>query len=615
MSEQATPRPRARRAFVALLVLVVLAAGGYAAWRLLAPPTLPAGVLAVSGRIEGDDSAVAAKTTGRIREIPVREGDTVTAGEVIAVLDDEQIARARGAGARRRCAQAEARARGGPRPDRRAQRAAAAERAAGPGARRRGGPRQPGRSRVARGRGAARAGRGRVHAGEVGQGSVHAARRRAPSPSRRPGVPPTTEQQAAVVAAARKRRSRRRAARSTTAKANLANPAIRAAQAAAIQRPDPASSRPRSSAAQADASARAQLSRRREPTASDLTVDRAVRRHRRHARGRAGRGGDGGHADRHARRSVARVPARVRPGGRNRRVQVGQPARVYLDSAPTTPIEAIGLAHRSARRRSRRRTPTSARTASSRWSASSCSCRAPSGFAKPGMPADGEILVRGRRDSGQRRQSPRPRRPRRRRRSASPTSGSATATVEAVRGIAFDVARGRDLRPHRSRRRRQDVDVPDSRRRDGATVGRGRGLRPPGARGARRDRLSHADLQPVSRPHRRREPPLPRRSAARAARRDRSSAAMRYLRDVRHGPLHRPAGRPAERRDEAEARARLRARARAARPAARRADDRRRSGVAPRVLGRAGAPGRRRASRSSSPRRTSTRPSAAIASR
>jgi HlyD family secretion protein len=47
--------------------------------------------VAVSGRIEGDDSAVAAKTTGRILEVRVREGDTVKAGDVIAVLDDQQV--------------------------------------------------------------------------------------------------------------------------------------------------------------------------------------------------------------------------------------------------------------------------------------------------------------------------------------------------------------------------------------------------------------------------------------------------------------------------------------------------------------------------------------------
>src|SRR5262249_62215470 len=74
------------------------------------PPAVPRGVIAVSGRIEGDDSAVAAKTSGRIREITVREGDQVEAGQVIARLDDEQI-RAREQQAEAAVRQAEARVR------------------------------------------------------------------------------------------------------------------------------------------------------------------------------------------------------------------------------------------------------------------------------------------------------------------------------------------------------------------------------------------------------------------------------------------------------------------------------------------------------------------------
>ncbi len=84
----------ARRRRLAIVAVVVIGLAGFAVWRfVLAPPALPPGVLAVSGRIEGDDSAVAAKTSGRIREISVREGDRVEAGQVIAVLDDEQIRR------------------------------------------------------------------------------------------------------------------------------------------------------------------------------------------------------------------------------------------------------------------------------------------------------------------------------------------------------------------------------------------------------------------------------------------------------------------------------------------------------------------------------------------
>jgi len=80
------------RRLLVVAVVGVAIAGAFLAWRtFFAVPPLPPGVIAVSGRIEGDDSAIAAKTSGRIREITVREGDHVEAGQVIAVLDDAQI--------------------------------------------------------------------------------------------------------------------------------------------------------------------------------------------------------------------------------------------------------------------------------------------------------------------------------------------------------------------------------------------------------------------------------------------------------------------------------------------------------------------------------------------
>jgi HlyD family secretion protein len=61
-------------------------------WKIFfAAPSLPASIIALSGRIEGDDSAVAPKTSGKILEVTVREGDTVSAGQVIARLDDAQV--------------------------------------------------------------------------------------------------------------------------------------------------------------------------------------------------------------------------------------------------------------------------------------------------------------------------------------------------------------------------------------------------------------------------------------------------------------------------------------------------------------------------------------------
>src|SRR5207253_7220619 len=44
---------------------------------VLATPGIPDSRVALSGRIEGDDSAVASKTSGRIAEIRFREGDSV----------------------------------------------------------------------------------------------------------------------------------------------------------------------------------------------------------------------------------------------------------------------------------------------------------------------------------------------------------------------------------------------------------------------------------------------------------------------------------------------------------------------------------------------------------
>lgn len=70
-----SPGPRTRRV-LALGLLVGASVGSFAAWRVLFPPaSISPSVLPVSGRIEGDVSAVAAKVSGRIREIRVREGD------------------------------------------------------------------------------------------------------------------------------------------------------------------------------------------------------------------------------------------------------------------------------------------------------------------------------------------------------------------------------------------------------------------------------------------------------------------------------------------------------------------------------------------------------------
>ena len=72
--------PRIRTAVVAAMLTAVLAACTHG----------PDNVIDLSGRIEGDDSAIASKQAGKVVSIRVHEGDVVAAGDVIATLDDAQ---------------------------------------------------------------------------------------------------------------------------------------------------------------------------------------------------------------------------------------------------------------------------------------------------------------------------------------------------------------------------------------------------------------------------------------------------------------------------------------------------------------------------------------------
>ena len=76
---------------IPLSIVVVVVVVVVVAWRVYAATTgLPGNVIAVSGRIEGDDSAIASKQPGRILTIAVREGDSVHNGDVLATLDNAQ---------------------------------------------------------------------------------------------------------------------------------------------------------------------------------------------------------------------------------------------------------------------------------------------------------------------------------------------------------------------------------------------------------------------------------------------------------------------------------------------------------------------------------------------
>jgi HlyD family secretion protein len=87
-----------------LLVLGIL---GVAAWQKLGGNDKNDGLVSGNGRIEAVEIDVAAKTGGRIKDILVHEGDFVTSGQVIAVMDLEVLqAQLRQAQAQQRQSQA-----------------------------------------------------------------------------------------------------------------------------------------------------------------------------------------------------------------------------------------------------------------------------------------------------------------------------------------------------------------------------------------------------------------------------------------------------------------------------------------------------------------------------
>ena len=387
-------RSRLRRYLPGLLFLVVLAVAAYLIWRLfLAGTPAPQNVIALSGRIEGDPAAIAAKLSGRILEVRVREGDTVNAGDVIAVLDDEQI-RAREQQAQAAVTDAEARAEAA-----RAQIAVIQE--------------QLRQSELlteqartdAQGR--VRQAESEVVAAEAELARQEAAYRLAAfdreaytrlastgAVAERKGkeAVSSAEQQSAAVAAARRRVDSARGALSV-AKASLINPGIRASQAGANRKQIAQQEKEVASANAKIEQARAQLSEA-QANRQDLNITAPF---------------SGTIATRTAEPGevVAAGTAIVTlldlskvylrgfvPEGEIGKIKLDQPARVYLDSNPNQPLEAVVS----------RIDPEATFTPENTYFRDErvkqvvgvkLQLKNGGGYAKPGMPADGEILVQG----------------------------------------------------------------------------------------------------------------------------------------------------------------------------------------------------------------------------
>jgi HlyD family secretion protein len=393
--------PGRRRRIIAIAFLAVAVIAGILLWRGVFSRRAPENVISLSGRIEGDDSAVAPKLGGRLIEVRVHEGDTVKAGDVIAVLDDEQL-RAREDQARAALAQAEARLK------------ASQGQIAVLGEQLRQNEIQVDQARIDA------AGRVRQAEAELAAAQAQHAQQQAAyqiaefdkeayiklaetgaaSERQSKQAISTADQQAAAVAAAKKRVDAAEGALAS-ARAMLANPDIRAAEKAAVQKQiaqqnaDVASAQAQIAQQQA-ALAEAQANRQdlvvRAPFAGTIVT-------------RAAEPGEVVMAGTAIATLVDLSRVYLRgfiPEGQIGLVKAGQPAQVFLDSNPNTGIEAYVS----------RIDPQATFTPENTYFREDrvkqvvgvkLQLKDGTGFAKPGMPADGEILVSGTWPKGNRR--------------------------------------------------------------------------------------------------------------------------------------------------------------------------------------------------------------------
>ena len=387
------PAARSRRKLIPL-ILVILGVVAFFVWRgYFANPKVPDSIVIVSGRIEGDDSAVAPKTAGRILEVRVREGDRVKAGDTIAVLDDAQI-RAREDQARAALLGAEARAKSAH--DQVAvyeqqlhQNDLMTEQAKVDAA---------GRVRQAEADlAAAQSDLAQQQASlKLAQfdNDAYQKLQKTGAASDRQAIQAaaTANQQAAAVAAAQRRVTAAEAA-VTTAQANLSNPGIRQFQADSVSKQIAQQQAEIGSANAAAQQSQFELTEA-EANRSDLIIkapfDGTVMT-------RAAEPGEVVTAGTAIVTLLDMSKVYLRgyvPEGQIGKVKIGQPARIYLDSAPQTPVDAYVL----------RIDPQATFTPENTYFRDDrvkqvvgvkIQLKGAIGFAKPGMPSDGEILVEG----------------------------------------------------------------------------------------------------------------------------------------------------------------------------------------------------------------------------
>jgi HlyD family secretion protein len=392
---QATAAAPPKRRFIriAVVAVIVLVAAIFIWKEFFAAPKIPDSIVVLSGRIEGDDSAIAPKTAGRILELRVREGDTVKAGDVIAILDDEQV-RARENAARAVLQEAEAK-----QSSAQGQIAVLQE--------------QMSQNQLQTDQAKVDAG-GRVRQAEADLAAAEAdlaqqqaayqiaafnkdayaklAKTGAVSEQQGLQYAATADQQAAAVISA-KRRVDAAQGSLTTAKANLDNPGIRKSQVDLVGKQITQQNAEIANARASTEQARAELAEA-EANRADLIVkapfDGTV----------ATRAAEPGEVVTAGTALITLIDLNkvylrgFVPEGEIGKVKVGQSARLYLDSNPKQPVDAYVS----------RIDPQATFTPENTYFRDDrvkqvvglkLQLKSGYGFAKPGMPADGEILVQG----------------------------------------------------------------------------------------------------------------------------------------------------------------------------------------------------------------------------
>jgi len=91
MSDGAVMKPGQKKWFIRLAAAVVVASAGVVAWTQRGGQEAESGLASGNGRIEAVEIDIAARTAGRVEEVRVDEGDLVTAGQVLALMDTEVL--------------------------------------------------------------------------------------------------------------------------------------------------------------------------------------------------------------------------------------------------------------------------------------------------------------------------------------------------------------------------------------------------------------------------------------------------------------------------------------------------------------------------------------------